>query len=112
MKTKLPNRENAYVQKEKLSNYLLSETHAIGRAKARYFRSIGCTSKNAGELENALRKIAKTCAVRQELVSEFGKKYVIDGAIASSTGESVTLRTVWIIDSRDDRPRFVTAYPV
>ena len=79
MNTNLPNCERAYVPKEKLSNYLLSETHAIGRAKARYFRSIGYTTENADDLSDAFVMIARSEGVRQEIVSDFGTKYVIDG---------------------------------
>ncbi len=32
---KLPNSENAYVPESKLSDYLLSEKHAVGKAKAK-----------------------------------------------------------------------------
>jgi len=39
----MPNYEKAYVPKHKLSNYLLSGTHAVGKAKARYSRSPGDT---------------------------------------------------------------------
>ena len=38
-------------------------------------------------------------------------KHVVDGALATPHGDVVWLRTVWIIDTGLDRPRFVTAYP-
>jgi hypothetical protein len=110
MKKRLPNFEKAYVSKEKLSDYLLSETHAVGRTKARYFRSIGYTLGNAGDLAKELVKIAGH-EVRQKIVSEFGEKYVIDGEIATPVGITVRIRTVWVFDPQDDRPRLVTAYP-
>ncbi|MBL7179966.1 MAG: hypothetical protein ISS65_07115 [Desulfobacterales bacterium] len=111
MKTNLPNCEKAYVPKEKLGNYLLSETHAVGRAKARYFRSIGYTAENADDLADALVMIASSEGVCQEILSDFGTKYVIDGELVTPIGTAVQIRTVWVIDSRDARPRFVTAYP-
>ena len=112
MKTHLPNCEKAYVPKEKLSNYLLSETHAVGRAKARYFRSIGYKAENADDLADSLAMIARSEAVFQEIASDFGTKYVIDGEFVTPMGTSVQLRTVWVIDPQDACPRFVTAYPI
>ncbi len=112
MKTNLPNCEKAYVPKEKLRNYLLSETHAVGRAKARYFHSIGYTAENADDLADALVMIARSGGICQKIASDFGTKYVIDGELVTPIGSAVQIRTVWVIDSQYARPRFVTAYPV
>jgi hypothetical protein len=111
MKTNLPNRDKAYIPKEKLRNYLLSETHAVGREKARYFRSIGYTAENAEELEEAFLMIARTESIAQEVASDFGIKYIVNGELAAPVGTRVQVRTIWVIDSQDERPRFVTAYP-
>ena len=43
---KLPNRENAYIPPRKLTEYLLSETHSIGKSKAKFFRAIGFDEEN------------------------------------------------------------------
>ena len=56
---KLPNSENAYVPESKLSDYLLSEKHAVGKAKAKYFRSLGYTVKNVKRLQADLLVIVK-----------------------------------------------------
>jgi Domain of unknown function (DUF6883) len=111
MKTNRPNREKAYVPTDKLNNYLLSETHAVERTKARYFRSIGYTAEKAEELAEALVMIARSEDICQEIVYDFGTKYVIDGELATPVGIGVRVRTIWVIDSQDARPRFVTAYP-
>lgn len=42
----LPNAEDAYIPWEKLTDYLLSETHAVGKAKARFFRAHGYNENN------------------------------------------------------------------
>ena len=107
----LPNREKAYVPKHKLTAYLLSETHAIGRAKAKYFRSFGYTESNPDQLAADLLTIAKSEDVSQEVSSHYGTKYVIDGDILTPVGTAVRLRTIWVIEPNDERPRFVTAYP-
>lgn len=80
-------------------------------AKARYFRSLGYTEENADQLADALLMIAKFEIVRQEVASHYGTKYIIDGEHVAPNGTTIKLRTVWVVGSHDERPRFVTAYP-
>lgn len=109
---KLPNRQNAYVPKEKLLDYLLSETHIDGKTKAKFFGSIGFNENNTSKLEQALLKVATKNRVKSISESIYGIKYVIDGEIQSPTGKVANLRTIWIIEPNKKMPRFVTAYPV
>jgi hypothetical protein len=57
---KLPNAEYAQFDSKKLKGYLLSETHPIGRWKARFFRDLGYDESNSAVLEQELLRIAKT----------------------------------------------------
>jgi hypothetical protein len=108
---KLPNRELTYVPREKLTGYLLSETHPDGKAKARFLRALGFDETNTDLLEQHLLVIARSEDVVDVLPSGYGTKYIIDGAIEAPSGRSATLRTVWIVETGQDRPRLVTAYP-
>jgi len=56
--TQLPNKADAYIPPNKIEGYLLSETHAIGRLKGRFFRSLGFEESTAGRLEQGLLAIA------------------------------------------------------
>lgn len=109
---KLPFRENAYVPKEKLINYLLSKIHSDGKIKAKLFRRLGFNETNTSKLEKSLLNIAHTKEVKNIVQSIHGIKYVIDGEIKSPKGRILRLRTVWIIEPIQSRPRFITAYPV
>jgi len=40
-----------------------------------------------------------------------GIKYVLDGAVVAPHGDTLRLRTVWIVEPTVGYPRFVTAYP-
>ena len=62
-------------------------------------------------LEQGLLSIARTETVAQVIQSPYGKKYIIDGFLATPNGTSVKIQTVWIVEVQDVRPRFVTAYP-
>lgn len=108
---KLPNRENVYIPSSKLKDYLLSETHAVGRSKAKLLRSLGFDDANVELLERGLVAIAQTQEVSAESSSPHGVKYIIEGPLQTPSGKTVKLRTVWIIDKGHDQPRFVTAIP-
>ena len=108
---KLPNREQAFVPEQKLTDYLLSQTHPVGKAKAQFFRAVGFDETNVSELEQALLMVARTTEVSGAQQTPHGTKYIIEGDAETPSGRLITLRTVWIIADESDRPRFVTAYP-
>ena len=109
---RLPNSQVAYVPPGKLTAYLLSETHSVGKSKARLFRSVGYNEQNVGLLKEGLLSIAHTEDILDTQSSEHGVKYVIEGLLQTPAGGTLKIRTIWIIDRGQDRPRFVTAYPV
>lgn len=109
---KLPYRQNAYIPKAKLTKYLLSQTHAVGRFKAKYFRALGYNESNVSLFEASLRKVAQSQEVREESPTTYGIKYLIDGILETPSGKVVKMRTVWIIEEGQNRPRFITVYPV
>ncbi len=109
---KLPNRRNVVIPKEKLKKYLLSQTHATGKFKARFFRNLGFDKTNVGLFENSIYKIAQEQSIKQELLSTYGVKYIIDGKIKTPNGGVIKVRTVWIIEKSQKSARFITLYPV
>jgi hypothetical protein len=109
---KLPNRERAYIPSLKLYDYLLSKTHPVGRWKARFFRALGFDVTNVDVLKQQLIAIAHSEDVKDVMPSEYGTKYVIEGSLQIPAGGFVRVQTVWIIETGQDYPRFVTAYPV
>ena len=111
-RVRLPNARRAYVADRKIVDYLLSETHAVGRAKAGFFRAVGFGRHNAAELKRALINVARTGTVVDVRDTPYGRKYVVDGMLHTPSGRDVRMRTVWIVERGRNRPRFVTAYPV
>lgn len=107
----LPNRTNAFIQPNKLTGYLLLETHPEGGSKAKFFRAFGFNKTNLAVLENELLAIARTLPVNKVVKTEHGVKYVIIGSISTPVGQSATILTVWIIDKGKSAPRLVTARP-
>ena len=109
---KLPNAEHAIIPSDKLTDYLLSKSHLIGRWKARFFLSIGFSEAKADELQDALMYVAKTGEVKSATTTDFGIKYVVEGVISGPSGRRAVIRTVWVIETGQDRPRLITAYPL
>jgi len=71
---KLPNAEHAIVPSDKLSDYLLSESHLIGKWKARFFLSIGFSEEKADELQDALMNVARNGEIKSTIKTDFGVK--------------------------------------
>jgi hypothetical protein len=107
----LPHRLQAYIPSEKLSAYLLSETHAVGKAKATFFRALGFNETNMHVLEHGLLSLARSAPVQEVVPSPHGVKYVIEGILETASGTAPRIRTVWILETGETNPRFVTAYP-
>jgi hypothetical protein len=112
MVMQLPNREKAYIPISKLKDYLLSETHSVGKSKAKFLRAVGFNDTNTHLLKQGLINIAHSQDIKETILSSHGVKYIIDGLLQTAAGESVKMRTVWIIDRDQGCPRFVTAYPI
>jgi hypothetical protein len=108
---KLPNREQAFIQPVKLTEYLLSETHSIGKSKAKFFQNFGFNKDNSSLLEQELLTIARNHEVIEVISTIHGTKYVMTGTINTPVNRPVNILTVWIIDAGEEDPRFVTARP-
>jgi hypothetical protein len=108
----LPNRELAQVPEKKLREYLLSMSHPVGHAKARFFLSIGFSPDRWEVLSGALLRHAVELEVVQAEPNRFGTRYLIEGRLASPDGRDPRVRSVWFIETGEVIPRFVTAYPV
>ena len=110
--TEFLNRENAYIPLSKLKDYLLSETHSVGKSKAKLLRSAGFNETNVTLLKEGLLVIAHSGQVIEAISSPHGIKYVIDGLLKTPIRGFIKMRTIWIIDKGQGHPRFVTAYPL
>jgi uncharacterized protein DUF6883 len=109
---KLPNWDRATVPDSKIRDYLLSPTHRDGRFKAAFFTRFGFTRDDWVILADALLQHAREHEIAREESSPFGTRYVIEGPLHSPEGRSPPVRTVWFIETGEDVPRFITAYPL
>ena len=109
---RVPNAERALIDRAKLTDYLLSPSHPIGRFKARFFNRLGFRADAWEELEQALREqhvlVADAEAGEPD---EFGQPFTIRAILRGPNGATAPVVSVWFVRRGDDVPRFVTAYP-
>lgn len=108
---KLPNRKKAKIVNEKLTGYLLSEIHPIGKSKAKFFKKYGFDSSNSKELEQELLIIALNNEVTGTKETIYGVNYVIEGVIISPKRKPFKIKTVWFVEAEEKIPRLVTVIP-
>lgn len=108
---KLPNAHLAIVDREKIADYLLNPAHPDNGGKAKFFLGLGFTVEQWQVFAEALRTLAAAFQVMEHVESPHGIKYILIGRIETASGRSPSVRTVWIVDKGNDKPRLVTAYP-
>lgn len=108
---RLPNADRAVIDAPKVRDYLLSETHAVGRFKAVFFTSLGYSNDRWELLRDDLLALARDGSATSEKPSPFGRTFEVDGMLTGPTGRSADVRSVWIVRTTEDTPRFVTAFP-
>lgn len=108
---RLPRADGALCDGGKIRDYLLSREHPIGRAKARFFESLGYTRSEWTLLQSALIALAVSGDAVPGAPSVFGQPYLVRGILRGPTGRSAPVATVWMIRSGEELSRFVTAYP-
>jgi hypothetical protein len=107
----LPHADHALVDKAKICDYLLSDTHPVGRFKASVFRSLGYTVESWKRLRDDLLHHGQTGTVQRIESSAFGMKVVISATLKGPNGSTRRFRTVWFIPDHSNQPRLVTAFP-
>ena len=108
---KIPNIDRAIVDPRKITHYLLDETHRVGGAKARLLIAFGFSPKSPDELIAALRQHGQSYEATTSPPNQHGVKFVVRGLLQTPDRRSLRFRTVWIIDTGTDIPRFVSAVP-
>lgn len=106
----LPNHDRAVLDLRKLADYCLDPAHPRRRHKARVFReTLGLGRSDAAWLRRELLA-ALTNAEAVELGRDaFGQRLRLDLPLARQ-GRQVVIRTLWLIRTGEEFPRFVTCW--
>jgi hypothetical protein len=107
----IPKADRATIDPAKLRDYLLSDTHPVGRFKAAFFRALGYSTDTWERLRDDLLSLLRTNPAAPGNPNAFGQTFQVDGMLIGPLGRSAEVRTVWMIRTSEDIPRFVTAFP-
>jgi len=106
---KLPHGDEAVVPLEKITEYLLSDSHPDGKIKAAFFKRFGFHRDEPQILEHALLHLARTVEMT-EVIFRYGRKYAGIGWLNCPDGRRVPVVTVWVLRDNQPPPFLVTAY--
>lgn len=109
--TKLPNCKKAFVEEQKITQYLLNLTHEDGKSKAKFFLSCGFSLEEWNALAKALCQHAANNEIAKIVTTPFGQKFVVECNISTPDNQNPCIRTVWILEEGETAPRLSTAYP-
>ena len=107
----VPNADRAIVDPAKVRDYLLSAAHPVGRFKAAFFTSLGYSAEQWELLRDDILALVRTGTALAGQASLFGRKFELDGILTGPSGRSIEVRTIWILRTDEQLPRFVTAFP-
>ena len=108
----LPRAEQAVVPQNKVENYLLHLGHPIGGDKARFFLRFGFGRDEWTVLADALRQHAREHPVAISVSDSDGVTYLVEGLLDTPSGRHPRVRSVWLLETGELAPRFITAYPL
>lgn len=105
---KLPNREFAVIEPEKLTDYLLNLNHRRGGTKARLLTRFGYSATDWQRLESDIRQYHLSTDIETVRETPYGARYQIFAALQTPTNESLLVRTVWQVDYGQTFSRLIT----
>ena len=107
---RLPNCDRAILDIRKIEDYCLNPAHPRGRHKARLFREcLGITRSDSAWLRDVLMDAVRFNDAVEVATDAFGKRWRVDAPV-SRHGNRIVIRTVWIVRTGEDAPRFVTCW--
>lgn len=107
---RLPRGESAVVDLRKITDYLLSPNHPLGRHKARVFaRALGLKAVDASHLAAALAEAARVRDAVFDTSDGYGERFHIDFPITFQ-GRQANLRSAWLVPPGSSAPILLTAY--
>ena len=68
----LPNVDEVVIDEAKIIDYQLSETHPVGKYKARFFKRLGYNKNRSQELKSDIQQFAEIWQVTETVETRFG----------------------------------------
>jgi hypothetical protein len=108
---KVPHADRAVIAREKLCDYLLNPDHVRGGSKARLLIAMGYHADDWRRLETDLREQHLTAEIDATSETDYGPRYEIIAPLLGPSGQTITFRSIWQIDTGTEVPRLITMYP-
>jgi hypothetical protein len=106
----LPNNDRAILDIRKIEDYCLNPAHPRGQHKARVFReALGVARTDAAWLQRTLLEAVRHCEAIELAGDLLGSRWRVDVDVVRH-GKRVVVRTVWIVRTGENVPRFVTCW--
>ena len=105
-----PNSDQAILDIRKLEEYCLDPAHPRGRHKALVFRdALGIGRSDAIWLRRELLAALTKGGATELSADEYGLSWRLDVTLTRQ-GERAVIRTVWLVRTDENIPRFVTCW--
>ncbi|NBV14538.1 MAG: hypothetical protein EBS07_10790 [Sphingobacteriia bacterium] len=109
---KIPNNNLSFVADNKITDYLLSDIHQIGKHKAAFFKGFGFDIEGIKIFKGSQIQHSFEREIEKEVATEYGIKYELKCEIKTPDKRNPCIVTVWIVETGKQVPKLVTAYPV
>jgi hypothetical protein len=110
MTMRLPRGDRAILDLRKIEDYCLNPLHPRGRHKARVFREVFDIERNdAGWLRDVLLEAARSGEASEVATDAWGSHWRMDVTVRRH-GKTAVIRTIWIVRTGENKPRFVTCW--
>lgn len=100
----------ALISREKVTGYLLSDSHPVGRYKAAFFKRLGYSADAPEIFERDIAALLTVHAMDLG-ATRHGRKLATREVLRGPTGGRAVVFAVWIILPDERSPRLVTVYP-
>ena len=108
---KIPKNNLSFVADNKITDYLLSDIHEIGKHKADFFKRFGFDISDVDTFKGSLIQHSIDREIEKTKDSDFGVKYELKCEIKTPDKRNPCIVTVWIVENEQEVPKSVTAYP-
>ncbi len=108
----LPHFKEVDIPREKLEGYSLNPEHPTGKHHAIVFKAaLGFDQSNWDLLARIIIEQLPYYEAVLDRKDNYGQRYNVTMPITGPNGKTADVLTAWIIETGQDYPRFVTAYP-
>ena len=110
MTKRLPHGDQAILDIRKIEDYCLSAAHPRGRHKFRVFReALNVGPSDAAWLRDVLLEGVREGDATLLATDAWGRRWRVDVSVRRHE-KSVVVRTIWIMRTGENAPRFVTGW--